>query len=63
MGLRLAFIGSIKDEILQSEELSAELMQFLVKNYPGILAENMGSRNPKTDLKTCGAWQKAGTAF
>ncbi|MEZ3469761.1 MAG: ribosome biogenesis GTPase YlqF [Schaedlerella sp.] len=42
VGLRLAFIGSIKDEILQSEELSAELMQFLVKNYPGILAEKYG---------------------
>lgn len=42
VGLRLAFIGSIKDEILQSEELSAELMQFLVKSYPGILAEKYG---------------------
>ena len=42
VGLRLAFIGSIKDEILQSEELSAELMQFLVKSYPGILTEKYG---------------------
>lgn len=42
VGLRLAFIGSIKDEILQSEELSAELMQFLAKNYPGLLAEKYG---------------------
>ena len=29
VGLRLAFIGSIKDEILQTEELSAELIKFL----------------------------------
>ena len=42
VGLRLAFIGSIKDEILQSEELSAELMRFLAKNYPGILTEKYG---------------------
>ena len=42
VGLRLAFIGSIKDEILQSEELSAELMRFLAKNYPGTLAEKYG---------------------
>ena len=39
MGLKLGFIGSIKDEILQTEELSAELSRFLTKNYPGILAE------------------------
>ncbi len=39
VGLRLAFIGSIKDEILHTEELAAELTQFLVKAYPGVLAE------------------------
>lgn len=39
VGLKLGFIGSIKDEILQTEELSAELSRFLTKNYPGILAE------------------------
>ncbi len=38
VGLRLAFIGSIKDEILHTEELAAELTQFLVKAYPGVLA-------------------------
>lgn len=39
VGLRLAYIGSIKDEILQTEELAAELTQFLVKEYAGVLAE------------------------
>lgn len=39
VGLRLAYIGSIKDEILNTEELAAELCKFLVKNYAGILAE------------------------
>ena len=35
VGLKLAFIGSIKDEILQTEELAAELVTFMNKNYPG----------------------------
>ena len=39
VGLRLAFIGSIKDEILNIEELAAELIQFLKKHYTGVLAE------------------------
>ena len=37
MGLKLAFIGSIKDEILQTEELAAELIRFLNRAYPGVL--------------------------
>ena len=39
VGLRLAFIGSIKDEILNVEELAAELIQFLKKYYTGVLVE------------------------
>ena len=39
VGLRLAFIGSIKDEILNVEELAAELIQFMKKYYVGVLAE------------------------
>lgn len=38
VGLRLAYIGSIKDEILHTEELAAELTKFLVKEYKGVLA-------------------------
>lgn len=37
VGLRLALIGSIKDEVLQTEELVAELIRFLAANYPGVL--------------------------
>ena len=37
VGLRLAFIGSIKEEILNVEELSMELIGFLKEFYPGIL--------------------------
>ena len=39
VGLRLAFIGSIKDEILNTEELAAELIQFMKKNYEDVLSE------------------------
>ena len=37
VGLKLAFIGSIKDEILQTEELAAELIKVLDRDYPGVL--------------------------
>ena len=42
VGLKLAFIGSIKDEILQTEELAAELVKFLKEFYPGVLEEKYG---------------------
>ena len=39
VGLKLAFIGSIKDEILQTEELAMELIKFMNQHYPGVLEE------------------------
>lgn len=39
VGLRLALIGSIKDEILNVDELAVELMKFLTVHYPGLLNE------------------------
>ncbi len=39
VGLKLAFIGSIKDEVLQTEELAAELAGFLSREYPGVMEE------------------------
>lgn len=39
VGLKLAFIGSIKDEVLQTEELAAELIHFLRIAYPEVLAD------------------------
>ncbi|HJA13091.1 MAG TPA: ribosome biogenesis GTPase YlqF [Candidatus Mediterraneibacter merdipullorum] len=38
VGLKLAFIGSIKDEILQTEELAAELIKYLDLCCPGAVA-------------------------
>ena len=40
--LKLAFIGSIKDEILQTEELAAELVKYLDREYAGVIGEKYG---------------------
>lgn len=37
VGLRLALIGAIKDEILNIDELSLELIAILKEHYPGVL--------------------------
>ena len=39
VGLRLALIGSIKDEILNIDELAIELIKFLKESYAGLLQE------------------------
>ena len=39
VGMKLAFIGSIKDELLQRTELAAEFVKFMQRHYPGVLAE------------------------
>ena len=38
VGLRLALVGSIKDEILNIDELAVELIKYLLINYSGVLA-------------------------
>lgn len=42
VGKKLAFIGSIKDEILNSEELAAKMIGFMKEYYPGVLANKYG---------------------
>ncbi|MGN0331537.1 MAG: ribosome biogenesis GTPase YlqF [Lachnospiraceae bacterium] len=51
VGLRLAFIGSIKDEILNTEELAAELIRFLNQNYPGVLEEKYQVNETEDDYE------------
>ena len=51
VGLKLAFIGSIKDEILQKEELAAELVKFMTKFYPGVLEEKYDIPEPSDGYK------------
>ncbi|MCR5678386.1 MAG: ribosome biogenesis GTPase YlqF [Agathobacter sp.] len=38
VGLRLALVGSINDDILNIDELAMELIRYLKANYPGALA-------------------------
>ena len=42
VGVRLAWVGSIKDDILNLEELALELIGFLKERYQGALAERYG---------------------
>lgn len=39
VGLHLAFIGSINDEILQKTELACQLIDFMKENYSGVLQD------------------------
>ncbi len=39
VGLKLALIGSIKDEIINIEELALELIKVLYERYPGLLSK------------------------
>ena len=41
-GLRLAWIGSVKDEILQTEELALQLLGYLREAYPQALTGRYG---------------------
>ena len=50
VGQRLAFIGSIKDEILNLEELSLELLDYIRTNYPGLLNTRYGIEEEGTPV-------------
>ena len=50
VGKRLAFIGSIKDEILNLEELSLELLDDIRTNYPGLLNTRYGIEEEGTPV-------------
>ncbi len=39
VGLRLAMIGSMNDEILNVEELALDTIKYILQNYPGMLAD------------------------
>ncbi len=39
VGMRIAFIGSINDDILVPTDLAYELCKYLLKSYPGLLAK------------------------
>ncbi len=51
VGLRLAFIGSIKEEILNILDLSLELIQFLQTNYKGMLEGFYGIESSENSVE------------
>lgn len=52
VGLRLAFIGSIKDDIINLDELASELIKYMVVAYPGVLASKY-EVNEENDSYEC----------
>ncbi|WP_455715040.1 ribosome biogenesis GTPase YlqF [Anaerosporobacter sp.] len=52
VGLRLAYIGSIKEEILNITELSLELIKFLQEHYKGMLANKYEIEESEDPLAT-----------
>ena len=51
VGAKLAMVGSIKDEILNLEELSLDLLGYLHKYYEGILKERYDVEEPDDRVK------------
>lgn len=51
VGLKLAVIGSIKDEILQAEELALWIIEFLRGQYPGKLTERYAVEETGTHVE------------
>lgn len=45
VGLKLALIGSINDTIIDTAQLSLDLIQLLTKHYPEVLAQRYGIEN------------------
>ena len=51
VGLKLAFIGSIKDELIHGQELAVELIKFLVEYYPKVLSKRYHVDETKESYK------------
>ncbi|MCD7980940.1 MAG: ribosome biogenesis GTPase YlqF [Clostridiales bacterium] len=52
VGMRLAWIGSMNDSLLNTEELSLELIRFLTAFYPGVLAARYQLEEDGGDAQT-----------
>lgn len=55
VGLRLALIGSIKDEILNTDELAIELLKILLQDYPRTIAGRYEIEEDADAVKVLGA--------
>ena len=59
VGIRLACVGSIKDDILNMEELALWLIDYLRENYKGILAERYQITEEGTSVEVLEAIARA----
>ena len=59
VGIRLACVGSIKDDILNMEELALWLIEHLRTNYKGLLEKRYGVCEEGTAVEVLGAVAKA----
>ena len=60
VGMRLAFIGSINDDLLVKEEVALDLISFLSETYPNALTERYGAPGgePLPMLEAIGGMRK-----
>lgn len=59
VGIRLAFVGSIKDDLLNMEELALMLIDYVKDKYPGALKERYGTEETGTSLEIMEAIARA----
>lgn len=59
VGIRLAFVGSIKDDILNMEELALKLIDYLKERYTGLLEKRYGISEEENAVEILGAIAKA----
>ena len=54
VGIKLAMIGSIKEEVLNTEELSLELLKLLKARYSGTIGERYGADETLGEVELLG---------
>ena len=59
VGIRLAFVGSIKDDILNMEELALKLIDYLIERYTGLLEKRYGISEEGNAVEILGEIAKA----
>ena len=59
VGMRLAYIGSIKDDILNMEELALKLIDYLKERYTGLLEKRYGISEEGNAVEILGEIAKA----
>lgn len=54
IGMKIAFIGSINDEILYPEDMAYELVKILLKDYPGLINSRYCKKTENNDDTSIG---------